>query len=419
VFHYTTYGLALTARKSGIIAQRKFKGVPLSLRQPHLVKGSDFDVFSSGSGGGDSTDCHEDRNNNGDKEEEEDISSSSGSTMAMRKFPNEEVLVLSLPRHLLDPLPGYEDDNGLCMISTQVLNALRPTSFTAVVDSQPWLDGLVMLPPQCILRSFVILDPTTKKKTTTKNTTTTTTTAMTTNSINPTAATTQGYRQSSQSSFNNNSSNSNNYNNTMRSISTSSHPTRFFGQNNPTLSSSLKYPSSSSSSLATSAASSSSLNYVMDDTISSQFVEQRKINHITSLGDYIDQMRRIRQKAFEKKLLPLFHYTSPNVASLILQSGLRMSTQGQGDGGVYVSTQGPASYGLGTDEYEVNIIKDCFGVERLKEYEGKGKLDVVLIYGCEGAVLQQVFISFVFFSFIPFFIFSTINVAHRNMLRYD
>jgi hypothetical protein len=309
-----------------------------------------------------------------------------------KKFPNEEVLVLSLPRHLLDSLPGYEDDNGLCMISTQVLNALRPTSFTAVVDSQPWLDGLVMLPPQCILRSFVILDPTTKKKTTTKNTTTTTTTrAMTTNSINPTAATTQGYRQSSQSSFNNNSSNSNNYNNTMRSISTSSHPARFFGQNNPTLSSSLKYPSSSSSSsLATSAASSSSLNYVMDDAISSQFVEQRKINHITSLGDYIDQMRRIRQKAFEKKLLPLFHYTSPNVASLILQSGLRMSTQGQGDGGVYVSTQGPASYGLGTDEYEVNIIKDCFGVERLEEYRGKGKLDVIIVYGCAPDILQQV-----------------------------
>jgi hypothetical protein len=67
-----------------------------------------------------------------------------------------------------------------------------------------------------------------------------------------------------------------------------------------------------------------------------------------------------------------------------------MSTQGQGDGGVYVSTLGPASYGLGTDDYEVNIIKDCFGVERIEEYKGKGKLDVVIIYGCEGAVLQQV-----------------------------
>jgi len=66
-----------------------------------------------------------------------------------------------------------------------------------------------------------------------------------------------------------------------------------------------------------------------------------------------------------------------------------MSTQGQGDGGVYVSTQGPASYGLGTDDYEVNIIKDCFGVERVDEYLGKGKLDVVLVYACEARTLQQ------------------------------
>jgi len=66
-----------------------------------------------------------------------------------------------------------------------------------------------------------------------------------------------------------------------------------------------------------------------------------------------------------------------------------MSTQGQGDGGVYVSTQGPASYGLGTDDYEVNIIKDCFGVERVDEYLGKGNLDVILIYGCTAAILDQ------------------------------
>jgi hypothetical protein len=68
----------------------------------------------------------------------------------------------------------------------------------------------------------------------------------------------------------------------------------------------------------------------------------------------------------------------------------RMSTQGQGDGGVYVSTQGPASYDLGSDEYEDNIIKDCFGVERIDEYRGKGKLDVIIVYGCAPDILQQV-----------------------------
>jgi hypothetical protein len=111
---------------------------------------------------------------------------------------------------------------------------------------------------------------------------------------------------------------------------------------------------------------------------------------ITSIEDYINRMKRIRQRAFERKLVPLYHYTAPKVASMILQSGLRMSTQGQGDGGVYVSTQGPASYGLGSDEYEDNIIKDCFGVERIDEYRGKGKLDVIIVYGCAPDILQQV-----------------------------
>jgi hypothetical protein len=78
----------------------------------------------------------------------------------------------------------------------------------------------------------------------------------------------------------------------------------------------------------------------------------------------------------------------------------RMSTQGQGDGGVYVSTQGPASYDLGSDEYEDNIIKDCFGVERIDEYRGKGKLDVIIVYGCAPDILQQVLRTTVFKQFL-------------------
>jgi hypothetical protein len=66
-----------------------------------------------------------------------------------------------------------------------------------------------------------------------------------------------------------------------------------------------------------------------------------------------------------------------------------MSTQGQGDCGVYFSTLGPASYDLGSPEYEDNIISDCFGKERLEEYRGQRKLDVCLVYGVEPSVLQQ------------------------------
>eukprot|EP00615_Pteridomonas_danica_P015489 CAMPEP_0114392792 /NCGR_PEP_ID=MMETSP0102-20121206/11051_1 /TAXON_ID=38822 ORGANISM="Pteridomonas danica, Strain PT" /NCGR_SAMPLE_ID=MMETSP0102 /ASSEMBLY_ACC=CAM_ASM_000212 /LENGTH=89 /DNA_ID=CAMNT_0001552123 /DNA_START=380 /DNA_END=646 /DNA_ORIENTATION=- len=88
-------------------------------------------------------------------------------------------------------------------------------------------------------------------------------------------------------------------------------------------------------------------------------------------------MRRIRKdmlqydkeegRGGEGVLVPLYHYTSLEAAKLIIKTGFRMSTQGQGDGGVYFSTKGPASYGLGNkkENYEKNIIKDCFGVERI------------------------------------------------------
>mmetsp|Transcript_33577 Transcript_33577/g.39454 ORF Transcript_33577/g.39454 Transcript_33577/m.39454 type:complete len:411 (+) Transcript_33577:2-1234(+) len=65
-----------------------------------------------------------------------------------------------------------------------------------------------------------------------------------------------------------------------------------------------------------------------------------------------------------------------------------MSTQGQGDGGVYFSTLGPCSYGLGTYEYEENLIRDCFGVERLEEYKGQGRLSAVIVSACHPALLQ-------------------------------
>ena len=93
-------------------------------------------------------------------------------------------------------------------------------------------------------------------------------------------------------------------------------------------------------------------------------------------AEYVAAMAAVRQVCDEEGAVPLYHYTSPESARFIVSSGLRMSTQGQGDGGVYFSTLGPASYDLGTSKYEENIIVDCFGRERLEEYRGKHKLDV-------------------------------------------
>jgi len=80
---------------------------------------------------------------------------------------------------------------------------------------------------------------------------------------------------------------------------------------------------------------------------------------------------------------------------------------------MYFTTESPASYGLGTDEYETNLIKDFIGVKSnqssnhnssmsssssssliinpklLNEYKGKGLFDVVIIYGCYPNMLEQ------------------------------
>ena len=58
-------------------------------------------------------------------------------------------------------------------------------------------------------------------------------------------------------------------------------------------------------------------------------------------------MALVRKTCKARGWEPLYHYTRPLLGPLIRGGGFRMSTQGQGDGGVYFSTLGPASYGLG------------------------------------------------------------------------
>ena len=108
-----------------------------------------------------------------------------------------------------------------------------------------------------------------------------------------------------------------------------------------------------------------------------------------SVAEYLAYLRVVRGAIEDAGLVPLFHFTQRPLAGLICSSGLRMSKQGQGDGGVYFSTFSPASYGLGQPDYEKNLIIDCFGKERLEEYRGKHKLDLVLIYGMHPSIIQQ------------------------------
>ena len=106
-------------------------------------------------------------------------------------------------------------------------------------------------------------------------------------------------------------------------------------------------------------------------------------------AEYLTAMAAVRRACEEEGTVPLYHYTILAVAPFILGGGFRMSTQGHGDGGVYFSTLGPSSYNLGADNYEENIIVDCFGEERLEEYRGKHKLDLLFVYGVNPSIVEQ------------------------------
>eukprot|EP00615_Pteridomonas_danica_P007421 CAMPEP_0114351976 /NCGR_PEP_ID=MMETSP0101-20121206/17602_1 /TAXON_ID=38822 ORGANISM="Pteridomonas danica, Strain PT" /NCGR_SAMPLE_ID=MMETSP0101 /ASSEMBLY_ACC=CAM_ASM_000211 /LENGTH=206 /DNA_ID=CAMNT_0001492151 /DNA_START=539 /DNA_END=1156 /DNA_ORIENTATION=+ len=119
------------ARHSGFPAQIKYDGVPFTLRQPFATTTNDTEVFSSNS-----------------------TSKRESIAYLGTGFPNDAMMAVSLPKQLLDSLPGYEDDPALCRISCEVLSSLRPPYLSTVVDPKPWLEGFLLLSPGCIVRSY-------------------------------------------------------------------------------------------------------------------------------------------------------------------------------------------------------------------------------------------------------------------------
>jgi len=121
---------------------------------------------------------------------------------------------------------------------------------------------------------------------------------------------------------------------------------------------------------------------------------------ITKIDQYVDIMTKVRKHCSENDLIPIYHYTKIEIAILIIKSGFKIystkdngnssnSSGGSGSGGVYFSTLGPASYDLGSPEYEENIIIDCFGIEKLEEMRGKHQVDVCMVYGIDPLILDQ------------------------------
>ena len=74
------------------------------------------------------------------------------------------------------------------------------------------------------------------------------------------------------------------------------------------------------------------------------FIFSTQIQEVTSYLDFCAEMSACRSICAANGWATLYHYTQLALGELILNSGLRMSTQGQGDGGVYLSLLGPASF---------------------------------------------------------------------------
>jgi len=298
-FFYCPAAVADLSQESGIPAKDRWSGVPFTLRQPHHTTENDLRVFSPAS----ERDSGKRRSTRGKSRGSTifgGFASGGGGNRGGCVVDAEAVVALSLPRHVLEPLPGFESDTALCHLPAKLLRAMRPTSYVAVINAAPWLDGVVMLPPSAIVRSF-FLQPRV---------------ALSNTALQELEGDESWVREGDELDLK----------------------------------------------------------------------EKVSIEQVHSVASFIESMKLVRRRCEDLGVQPLFHYTQPSVVPLILQGGLRMSTQGQGDGGLYLSTKSPVSYGLGKRSYEEAIIRDCFGIERLDEYKGQGKLDAVLVCGCEPSI---------------------------------
>lgn len=100
---------------------------------------------------------------------EEDKDQSSSKSTKEKKGPCgfEAVLALAIPSVALQPIDPHkvvldnlvpmDDGEELYFIPSELLDALRPTSFSQVLEPTPWADGLILLPPTPIVRGYQLL----------------------------------------------------------------------------------------------------------------------------------------------------------------------------------------------------------------------------------------------------------------------
>jgi len=132
VFYYTSVHGARSCLRSGIPSHEAVSGVAVTFRRPHDLTDRDVQVFTDA--------CPHPAHPNSAKTK-----------------PFEAVLALALPKRLLFPLPGHEDDPCLRWIPSYVLTALRPAVFVSVVVETPWADNFLLMPPMVIIRAYQLI----------------------------------------------------------------------------------------------------------------------------------------------------------------------------------------------------------------------------------------------------------------------
>jgi len=143
-------------------------------------------------------------------------------------------------------------------------------------------------------------------------------------------------------------------------------------------------------------------NYLRD--VKSKFTSTNRLNkfnhEISSPEQYLECMDSIRESCNLLALVPVYFFTSPFLSSYILSGGFRLNSD-DNLSGVIFTTKGPASFGLGSERYEKNVIVALKGASRINDYRGKHKLDVCIVYAVEPRVLQPVMGESEHFRLIP------------------
>lgn len=121
-------------------------------------------------------------------------------------------------------------------------------------------------------------------------------------------------------------------------------------------------------------------------------IDMHEVMEIYNPKDFRQYMKKVniaRETCYSLHLVPLYCYTSVMYYGDMVHKGIRLSQVDQSHVGVYFTTKGPCSLGLGTDRYEEKVLEHLYGKKYLPEYINKGLVDLVIVYGAEPCCVEE------------------------------